>query len=160
MSDRPPEPKQVRDLLTDLLGKEVTVAPVDPPGGGPVPMTAVFVHDDLSLAGVIGFPLPLAATLAAAVGLVPPTGAQACVEDGELSPMLADNLREVCNILTSLFLQPGGPHVRLHKVYLTGADVPTDVCAHLGALGNRLDLDVGVTGYPGGTLSLVVPFHA
>jgi len=156
MSDQLPAPKEVRDLLTDLLGRDVTVSPDGPPGGAATP-TAVFVHDDLSLAGIIGFGLPLAANLAAAVGLIPPGGAEACVEDGELSSIFCDNLTEVCNVLTTLFNRNGGPHVRLHTLHGHGADVPADVVAHLRAPTNRLDLAVDVSGYGGGTFSLVAP---
>ena len=156
MADQLPAPKEVRDLLTDLLGRDVNVQPADPPGGA-VPPTAVFVHDDMSLAGIIGFQLPLAANVAAAVGLIPPGGAEACIEDGELSPLFGENLAEVCNVLTTLFNRGDGPHVRLHALHRDGAEVPTDVVSHLRALGNRLDLSVEVAGYGKGTLSLVVP---
>jgi hypothetical protein len=157
MTDQLPAPKEVRDLLGDLLGREVTVAPADPPSGA-VPPTAVFVHDDLSTAGVIGFELPLAANVAAAVGLIPPGGAEACVEDGELSPLFGENLAEVANVLATLFNANGGPHVKLHALHRTGPEVPTDVVSHLQALGNRLDLSVTVAGYGTGIFSLVVPF--
>jgi hypothetical protein len=156
MTDQLPAPKQVRDLLSDLLGRDVTVAPADPPGGK-VPTTAVFVHDDLSLAGVIGFQLPLAAHVAAAVGLIPPGGAEACIEDGELSAVFGENLAEVCNVLTTLFNSNGGPHVKLHALHRDGEDVPADIVGHLQAIGNRLDLTVEVAGYGNGTFSLVVP---
>lgn len=156
MTDQLPAPKEVRDLLCDLLGRDVTVAPADPPGGA-VPPTAVFVHDDLSVAGVIGFELPLAATVAAAVGLIPVGGAEACVEDGELSALFGENLAEVCNVLATLFNRGGGRHVKLHALHRTGAEVPSDLVAHLEALGNRLDLSVAVAGYGSGTFSLVVP---
>lgn len=156
MTDQLPAPKQVRDLLSDLLGRDVTVAPADPPGGK-VPPTAVFVHDDLSLAGVIGFQLPLAAHVAAAVGLIPPGGAAACIEDGELSAVFGENLAEVCNVLTTLFNSNGGPHVKLHALHRDGEDVPADIVGHLQAIGNRLDLTVEVAGYGNGTFSLVVP---
>ena len=156
MTDQLPAPKQVRDLLSDLLGRDVNVAPADPPGGK-VPPTAVFVHDDLSLAGVIGFQLPLAAHVAAAVGLIPPGGAEACIEDGELSAVFGENLAEVCNVLTTLFNSNGGPHVKLHALHRDGEDVPADIVGHLQAIGNRLDLTVEVAGYGNGTFSLVVP---
>jgi hypothetical protein len=155
MSDQLPAPKQVRDLLNDLLGRDVTVQPTDPPSGA-APVTAVFVHDDLSLAGLIGFQLPLAANVAAAVALIPRGGAEACIEDGELSPLFGDNLAEVCNVLTTLFNR-SGPHVRLHTLHRSGAEVPNDVVSHLQALGNRLDLTVDVAGYGAGTFSLVLP---
>lgn len=98
MADQLPAPLQVRETLSDLLGREVTVALEDPPAGESIPVVAVFVHDSLALAGLIGFDLPLAANIAAAIGLVPPGGAEAAVEDGELSSMLGDNLTEVCNV--------------------------------------------------------------
>ncbi|OLF06912.1 hypothetical protein [Actinophytocola xanthii] len=156
MSDELPAPKDVRDLLADLLGRDVTVQPDNPPSGE-VPPTAVFVRDDLSLAGVIGFQLPLAANVAAAVGLIPPGGAEACVEDGELSPLFGENLAEVCNVLTTLFNRKDGPHVKFHALHRLGSEVPNDVVSHLQSLGNRLDLSVEVAGYGKGTFSLVVP---
>jgi hypothetical protein len=157
MADQLPAPKQVRDTLNDLLGRDVTVALEDPPAGESIPVVAVFVHENLSLAGVIGFELPLAAYIGAAIGLVPPGGAEAAIEDGELSPMLGDNLTEVCNVLASLFSKTGGKRVKLHKVHLAAADIPTDLRAQVVALGNRLDLMVNVAGYGSGTFSLVVP---
>lgn len=157
MSDQLPAPLQVRETLSDLLGREVNVQLGDPPAGESIPVVAVFVHDNLSLAGLIGFDLSLAANIAAAIGLVPPGGAEAAVEDGELSPMLGDNLTEVCNVLAGLFSKTG-KRVKLHKVHLSIPEIPTDVRAQLVALGNRLDLLVEVAGYAGGTFSLVIPF--
>jgi hypothetical protein len=157
MSDQLPAAKQVRDTLNDLLGRDVSVQLADPPAGEDMPVAAVFVSDNLALAGVIGFDLALAAYIAAAIGLVPPGGAEAAVEDGELSPLLGDNLTEVCNVLAGLFTKTGGRRVKLHKVHLSLADIPADLRAHLVSLGNRLDLAVTVAGYGTGTFSLVVP---
>src|SRR3954454_8911885 len=123
MSDQLPAPLQVRETLSDLLGRDVEIQLSDPPAGESIPVVAVFVHENLSLAGLIGFDLPLAANIAAAIGLVPPGGAEAAVEDGELSPMLGDNLTEVCNVLTGLFSKTG-KRVKLHKVHLSAADIP------------------------------------
>ncbi|ACU36256.1 MULTISPECIES: hypothetical protein [Actinosynnema] len=155
MADTLPAPKEIRDLLTDLIGKDVSVQLADPPGKVDKPAVAVFVHDDMSIAGVIGMEFPLAADLAAAVGLIPPGGAQAALEDGELSPMLTDNLAEICNVLTGLLNRDGGPHVKLSSIHAPGEEVPGDVLGYLQALGNRLDLDVAVTGYSHGLFSLV-----
>jgi hypothetical protein len=157
MSDQLPAAKQVRDTLNDLLGRDVTVHLEDPPAGESIPVAAVFVHDNLALAGVIGFDLALAAYIGAAIGLIPAGGAEAAVEDGELSPMIGDNLTEVCNVLASLFTKTGGRRVKLHKVHLRIADIPADLRGHLVSLGNRLDLAVTVAGYGTGTFSLVVP---
>ncbi|WP_026421651.1 hypothetical protein [Actinokineospora inagensis] len=158
MTEALPVPKQVRETLANLLGREIKVNPTDPPSAD-APVVAVYQRNDQKLAGVIGFSLPLAANTAAAMGLVPPGGAEACVEDGELSPLLTDILGEVCNILTGLFNRAGLPHVKFHAVHTEAGSVPTDVRSHLASLGSRLDLTVDIAGYKGGVLSIVVPLN-
>jgi hypothetical protein len=151
-----PPPKAVKELLEGLLGRGVDVALADPVRADDVPtsVVAVYVDDALKLSAVAGLDLRLAANVGAAIGLVPPGGAQACIEDRELSPMLADNVAEVCNVLTTLLNRDGGPHLRLYQVYLPGESAPADAGARLLALGSRLDLDVAVAGYGAGHFSL------
>ena len=51
-----PSPKEVRDLLEDLLGRSVTVNPADPIPAADVPRTLVslYVDDNLKLGAVVG----------------------------------------------------------------------------------------------------------
>ena len=84
----------------------------------------------------------------------PVGGAQDCLEDGVLSPMLAENVGELFNVLTSLLNREGGPHVKLYKVYQPPEPLPNDVQAQLLALGNRTDLLVEVARYGKGRFSL------
>lgn len=151
-----PPAKAVKDLLEGLLGRDVDVSPADPLRVGDLPRTAVavYVDDTMRLTAVAGLDLPLAANVGAAIGLVPPGGAKACVEDNELSPMIAENFTEVCNVLTTLLNKEGGPHLRLHQVFLPGQEAPGDAASRLLALGSRLDLDVAVNGYGSGRFSL------
>ncbi|PPK66502.1 hypothetical protein V5P93_002467 [Actinokineospora auranticolor] len=157
MTEALPVPKQVRDVLSDLFNKDVTVNIADVPSADDVSAVAVYTRDPgMTLHGVIGFDLQLAANAAAAMGLVPPGGAEACVEDGELSGLLTDILKEVCNILTVLFTRDGGPHVKFNALYTPAAAITGDIRPHLAALGNRLDLKVDIAGgYKGGMLSVV-----
>jgi hypothetical protein len=151
-----PAPKAVKELLEGLLGRDVEVSPADPLRVGDLPRTAVavYVDDTMRMSAVAGLDLPLAANVGAAIGLVPPGGAQACVEDKELSPMIAENFTEVCNVLTTLLNREGAPHLRLHQVFLPGQTAPGDASSRLLALGSRLDLDVLVAGYGSGRFSL------
>lgn len=151
-----PPPKAVKDLLQDLLGRDVAVSLTDPLRAQDLGQTAVavYVDDKMKLSAVAGLDLPLAANVGAAIGLVPPGGAQACVEDKELSPMIAENFTEVCNVLTSLLNREGAPHLRLYQVFLPGQEAPGDAASRLLALGSRIDLDVAVTGYGSGRFSL------
>jgi hypothetical protein len=146
----------IRNLLEDLLGREVTITNVSPPVAKDAQRTivAVYVDNSTKMTAVLGLELPLAAYAGAALGLMPAGGAQDCVDEGQLSETLAENVGELCNILTSLLNQEGSPHVKLYKVYVPPEAPPNDAQALLLALGNRTDLMVDVARYGKGRLSL------
>jgi hypothetical protein len=100
--------------------------------------------------------LPLSAYLGAALGLVPPGGARAAVEDGELPANLEENLGEVVNIAAALFNVPAAPHLKLHQLLAPGSPLPADVVAVLSGIGGRLDLSVEVPNYGSGRMSVVL----
>jgi hypothetical protein len=151
-----PAPLVVRNLLSDLLGREVAVTPADPVVTADLPTTvlAVYVDDRLHLTGVIGLDLSLAAFAGAALGLMPAGGAEDCVKEKSLSPMLVENVTELCNVLTGLLSRGGPTRHKLHKVYVPGEDLPADAAAQLLAFGHRLDLTVEIPRYGDGKFSL------
>jgi hypothetical protein len=147
----------VRNLLEDLLGRDVTVKPGDPLKAEDVPttVTAIYVNDSMKMAAVLGLDLPLAAYAGAALGLMPLGGAQDAIEDKELSPVLSENISELCNVITGLLNKEGSPHLRMYQVCVPKMqDPPPDAAAQLIALGNRLDLKVEVSRYGAGRLAL------
>jgi len=154
-----PAAKDVRDMLTGLVGKDVAVSP-----GGPVTPTpekpvavAVYVDPHMAVNALCVMDLGAAAYTGAALALLPPGGAQDAVEeDGELSSMLTEALYEVVNVVSALFNVPGAPHSKLHKLFAPGDDLDGDIAGMLAAF-NRLDLQVEVPGYGKGNLSLVIP---
>jgi hypothetical protein len=151
-----PSPKDVRDMLEELLGKDITVGDGAPAAAADLKKAtvAVYVDDSKHVVAVAGMDLPLSAWIGAAIGLIPKGGAEACVEDGDLSKMVGENVREVCNIMAALLNREGTPHLRLEKesVHLPGEAAPPDIQARLVALGARLDLAVSVAGYGAGRL--------
>jgi hypothetical protein len=154
-----PAAKDVKDMLSGLVGKEVSVspgAPVTPEPNRPVTI-AIFTAPDMSVNALCVMDLGASAYTAAALALLPPGGAQDAVEeDKELSPMLLEALHEVVNVLSALFNTPGAPHSKLYKLVPDGEEVPGDIAGMLAGF-NRLDLAVEVTGYGKGSLSLVLP---
>ena len=146
----------IRNLFEDLLGRDVTVSPGDPMTAADLPTGVIAVYTDTAqqIYGVLGLGLPLAANVGAALGLLPAGAAEDSIEEQKLFPNLAENVFELCNVLTSLLNREGGPHVKLYQVIYPGMDLPTDVRAHLMALGKRLDLVVEVARYGKGKLSL------
>jgi len=154
-----PAAKDVKDMISGLVGKEVSVspgAPVTPEPNRPVTI-AIFTAPDMSVNALCIMDLAASAYTAAALALLPPGGAQDAVEeDKELSPMLLEALHEVVNVLSALFNTPGAPHSKLNKLVPDGEDVPGDIAGMLAGF-NRLDLTIEVPGYGKGALSLVLP---
>jgi hypothetical protein len=152
-----PHPKQVRDLFLSLTGKDVEVGPAHPVLVGREPAAvAVYVTDRLATGAVVACDLDLAAYAGGALGLVPVPQLEQARDDGRLSADLADNVHEVLNVLASVFNDsPEAPHLRLHAVHGVGEKLPTDVASMLGFVVRRLDLQVTITGYGGGRLSVV-----
>lgn len=158
MGSHLPAPKEIRDLLTELLDREVTVSPHAPLAPTPAnPCTVgVYVDDSLQVTAVIAFDLPLSAHAAASIGLVPAAGAEAAIAEGALSDTLRDNVYEVLNIAASLFNADGATHVRLYDAHHIGNPLPPDVMVKALTLGRREDLAVDVAGYGSGTLGVVL----
>jgi hypothetical protein len=153
-----PHPKEVRDMLVDMLGRDVTVAPCDAftPNITDKHAAAVYSDDQGRVAVVAAMDLPLAAWTGASIGLVPAGGAQDQVEDGELTQAVKDNLYEVLNILSALFNKPNAPHLKVTAMYPPGEAPPLDLGVLLKSLGMRLDLEVSVAGYGSGKVAIVL----
>ncbi len=157
--DRSPLPSNlaIRNLLSDLLGREVEVSPGTPcpVGGKPGSAVGLYVDDRLRSAAVVVFDFALAAHAGASIGLLPPGASEAAVEDGELSEALRVNANEVLNIMASLFNVEGAPHLKLHAAYAPGEVLRPDVTQWATSTGSRLDLTVEVARYGKGKLSIV-----
>lgn len=154
-----PSPKAVRDLLEELLGRDVelTLGPPVVPSRAVRAAVGVYVDDRLSLCAVVVADLAFAARAGACIGLVPVGGAEAAIEDGQLAPNLSENFFEIVNIMAALFNLPGRPHVRLDSVVDPGEEIPADASRLTSAYINRLDLDIAIGGYGSGALSFVLP---
>ena len=154
-----PAAKDVKDMLTGLVGKPVAVspgAPVTPTPDKPVSV-AVYVDPGMAVNALCVMDLAASAYTGGALALLPPGGCQDAVEeDGELSGMQAEALHEVVNVLSALFNTPGAPHSKLHKLYVPGEDLPGDIAGMLAAF-NREDLAIEIPGYGKGGVSFVIP---
>jgi hypothetical protein len=153
-----PASKDVKDLLEDLLGRTVSVRQGDPVRAADLLRThlSLYVDDVLHLAAVVGLDLPLAVSCGAALGLLPARAAQDSIDDGQLTPALAENVGEVCTALNELISHGSQTPVRLYETFLPGQPLPADAAGHLMALGRRLDLQVDVSGYSSGRFSVVL----
>jgi hypothetical protein len=155
---RVPAPKPVRDMMADLLGRNVDVTTSAPyaPQHGDAGTLAVYVDDATIVRAVVVADLPFSAYAGAAIGLVPVHAAETALEEKVLPQTLEENLYEVLNISASLLNAEGMPHLRLYQMYAPGNVPPAELSNCVRSLGGRLDLAVDVQGYGKGRLSFVV----
>jgi hypothetical protein len=153
-----PPREHVRDLLHDLLGRDIAVSAIAlwSPGPRDKVVAAEFRDDQDQVAACVGVDLSLGIFLGAAVGMLPAGGAQDMAADGELTSIVSENLYEVFNVLSTLLNQPGGVHVKLGTMFGPQETLPTELASRLATPGARLDLNVVVAGYGGGHLALAL----
>ena len=154
-----PGHKAVRDLLGDLTGKDIQIAGGADPvgvGGDSGSVVGLYVDAELQSRAVIAFDLPFAAYSGAALGLVPPGGAQDAVEAGELPEALVENCSEVLNIMASLFNLPKAPHLRLYATFSGPEPLRPDVRGFAVRAAPRDDIGIEIARYGAGRMSVVV----
>ncbi len=146
----------IRNLLSDLLNRDVELkdGPAVGVGGAPGSLVGLYVDDHLKSKAVVVFDFALAAHAGAAIGLLPPGASEAAIEDRDLPENLAVNAREVLNIMASLFNVEGAAHLKLYASYVPGEVLRPDVVDWATRTGSRLDLAVEVSRYGKGGLSI------
>ena len=151
---RMPIPEDIRDFLSDLLGKPVAVSKgqklsFDDPTRF---VTGIYIEDDGKLGGACIADLSLAASVGAALAMMPTVVAKESVDAGELSEGLRDNFYEVANILSRLLNGPSVPHLRISEL---AAGVPDQVMELSGKAAGLKHYNVTIVDYAGGSMSLL-----
>ena len=112
---------------------------------------AHFVDDGDQLVGLCYASLPLSAGLGAALSLIPPDAAEDMVKESALTPVASDNLYEVMNMLSSLYMNDASDHLRLTVVEpSSGAPEGCDLAALA-----RIDYQVDAGRYGGGQIAFL-----
>jgi hypothetical protein len=150
-----PDDYRVADLLGILFdGIEVKAGGTfdQTPAGGS--LFGVFIADNGAPVALCGADANLAASLGAALSMLPVGAAKEAAKSRELTSAMTDNMREIMNICTRLVMDTGSPHLRLDQVY-TVKSLPAPATALLGAHKGRREFRVQVPKYGGGVLTVM-----
>jgi len=153
-----PSPKAVRDMLLDLLGRDVEVALTGAwaPTAKDPGTVAVYTDDRTKARALVFCDVPLSAHFGTAIALIPAETALDCIEAKALTQPVSENVYEILNIVSACFNLPGRPHLRLYGMHPPGESAAPDITSRLRGFGNRLDLNVTVAGYGGGRMTVMV----
>lgn len=147
-----PDPVTVAKLVASLIGKQVNqksaAAMNKLPQGGVV---GVFKNDAQEIVAIVVADVSLAAATGAALAMIPATAAQDAIRSGALPPNMAENFREVINVMSSLLTGGGNRAVRLTECSI--GTVPEPASNTFSTPGGRLDLELEIQGYGKGALS-------
>lgn len=143
--------EDVGRLWSRLLGRRVVVK-----RGNPTKVAAAvssYTNTENVLAAAVAFDLELANFAAAALPMVPSAVATDAIAGRKVDAEMLENLREVANIMASLFTCPAA-HIKLRELARTPPAPPGDLLPILVRPARRLDLDIDVTGYSAGRLAV------
>lgn len=149
-----PDRAEVRKLLAGLLG-EVTVEVVAAPPDAATDSVSLYVDDNGEVVSLCVGSLGFATAAGAAIALVPPNVAAEARTEGVLTRSLAENLREVMNILATLLCSEESPHVKFCGLHPTRSTLPVEIREFAANATCRLDLNVALGEYGEGTLTLL-----
>lgn len=111
-----PSDEGVQQMITMVVGDEASVDQTADSMWDGFGHIAQFVDDDDEVVGLCLADMPLSAALGAGLSMIPPAAAHEMVEEQELTPIARDNLYEVMNMLSSLFMNDQTPHLKLSTV--------------------------------------------
>ncbi len=151
-----PQKVEVQQILGMLLpdGVDVEESATVATDGGSKTMVAVYVDDENAPVSVCTCDFHFAAFAGGALTKIPKPGAEEAAETGEFSKMILDNLYEIMNICSRLFMNSHTPHLRLEKTYQTPDEVPSEV-SQLFSEEHKAGFKISIEGYGEGQLSFI-----
>ena len=149
-----PTTESLTSMLRMLYGDDL-VAEEKPADLGTPAVYAIYVDDDDTPRAGAECDLAFGAFSGASLTRIPKGGAEDAVDEGELPAPMYDNLREVMNILASLFMNDNTVHVRLANVEKSRDALPGSAQTMLeSATGTTFEVEI--PNYGRGLLRLVV----
>lgn len=115
-----PAPDRLKSMLTMLTGEPVSATTQDKAVDGRK-YHGVFINADAQVVALASCNMAAAASLGCSLTMIPPGGAEAMVEDAELTKNATDNLYEVMNVFSSLFMDDASAHLKLDRVEIGDA---------------------------------------
>ena len=152
-----PKPDAVKQILSDLLGREITITKTNAPVlDRETPAVVSDYHDDEGPAAVCITDLRLSNALGAALTMVPASAVEAAVQKSQIDEANLENLSEIVNVMTRLFNHDDCTHVRWRQAIAIPGEVAEDVTQLMAQPLARRDYLVEVEEYGAGTLSILV----
>jgi hypothetical protein len=153
-----PKSDAVQQVLSDLLGREITIttATTQELGEATTAVVSDFLDGDGVASAVCITDLRLSNALGAALTMVPASAVEAAVQKDEIDSANLENLTEVVNVMARLFNHDDCAPLRWKNAIAVPGELAADVSALIANPAARRDFHVEVEEYGAGTLSILV----
>jgi hypothetical protein len=151
-------PKDIEvQAMLGMLYDGVSVKPSDlvPTEGDSKTIVAVYIDDEDKPVSVCACDYSFTAFAGGALTRIPKGGAEDAASSGEFSKMMMDNLYEVMNICSRLFMGGNTPHLRLEKTYMSPGEAVEGTASVLSDGDGKAGFSVDIPGYGVGQLSFI-----
>ena len=144
----------LKQTLAALLGRAVTVKAVPKAPSPTWAVTATYVRPDGAMQGTCVLDISAAASIGAALTMIPAPVTVTAVKNKAMPEGLMENLQEVLNVMARLFQSAAHERTSLQGVYVTPKAPPPAAAPIFKSPRARLDLEVSVSGYAPGRVTL------
>ncbi len=153
-----PKPEAIRQIIADLLGREVTIVRGDAQviERDTPAVVSDFVADSGNIAAICLTDLRLSNALGGALTMVPAAQVDESVKKWVVEPSNLENLTEILNVLSRLFNSDDCEHLKWDKAHTLPCELPDGTQSLMKAPMARRDYDVTVDEYGSGKLSILV----
>jgi len=154
-----PTPEGATEMLSNLLGRKVTVSEGDAiaPDAAPMAMISSFTDDTGIIALACICDIGFVCNAGAALSMLPAGGAEDCVDSGEVSDTINENFYEVMNITSLLFNDQEAPRLILREMLpMPGSNLPDDLGALVASPAGQANFKIKIAGYGEGGMSLLL----
>ena len=150
-------PKKLANLLRELFGRAVKVDTADLLTMSPdtTNWVAVYGGNTGKTTGVCVCDLAFAAHAAAALCLIPPATAKESISSRKLDPLLAENLREIMNVCSQLFVASESGRITLQSVTSAAQCNSEEAKKMASAPSQKCGMKLSIEGYGDGMVSLL-----
>ena len=152
-----PKPREISELLTNLVGEAVVVKVQDKAlDVDDFAAVGDFVDDDGDPKGICAMDINLSNWVAAALAMIPKDVVRKDIEGWKLSDESRENVQEIFNISASVFNKPTMPHLRFGSLSVgLDGDLPGPIMTIVNNMEERIDFSVEIPGYGGGILCCI-----
>ena len=150
-----PKSKDLTATFGMLYGNNIDVAKADAKPLSENNVYGVFIDQEGAPVAATMCDAPFAAFSGSAMMMLPPGAAEESAETGELTQPMKENVHELINICSRLFMSDHTPHLKLGEMYLGESELPENVRSMIESAPDSAGFGVAFPRYGSGTISFV-----